>query len=280
MMTPCAPFIETSSSSGLLIAPSAAWMARFSPVASPVPIIALPIWSIAVRISAKSRLTRPGTDHQIGHAAHAGLQNRVGHAEGFGKCGFFVGDTEEILVRDDDQRINVALHFLNAAVGLIHPVDAFEVERLRDNAYGQNALLAAGLGDDRRGARSGASAHARRNEGHVGAFQILHNFLKAFLGCGLPDFRLRACAQTARDVHAELHAVLREAPLQGLCVRVADDEFASLQIGRDHVVDGVAPGSADADDSDLGSERVKFGRFDFNIDHFGEPLRNWMFGWN
>ena len=60
MMTPFAPFIETPSSSGLLIAFSAASIARLSPSASPVPIIALPISPMTERTSAKSRLIRPG----------------------------------------------------------------------------------------------------------------------------------------------------------------------------------------------------------------------------
>ena len=60
MSTPRAPFIDTSSSSGLLIAASAASIARRSPEASPVPIIALPISVMTDRMSAKSRLIRPG----------------------------------------------------------------------------------------------------------------------------------------------------------------------------------------------------------------------------
>ena len=60
MRTPRAPFIDTSSSKGFEIAASAASMARRSPSASPVPIIALPISAITVRMSAKSRLIRPG----------------------------------------------------------------------------------------------------------------------------------------------------------------------------------------------------------------------------
>ena len=56
---PRAPFIDTSSISGFAIAASAARNARFSPVASPVPIIALPISRITARTSAKSRLIRP-----------------------------------------------------------------------------------------------------------------------------------------------------------------------------------------------------------------------------
>ena len=58
--SPRAPLIEVSSSSGLEIAASAARMARLSPSASPVPIMALPISAITVRMSAKSRFTRPG----------------------------------------------------------------------------------------------------------------------------------------------------------------------------------------------------------------------------
>ena len=55
-----APAIEMSSRSGLLIAASAACVARPSPDASPVPIIALPISHITDRMSAKSRLIWPG----------------------------------------------------------------------------------------------------------------------------------------------------------------------------------------------------------------------------
>ena len=60
MSTPLAPFIETSSSSGFEIAASAASIERRSPSASPVPIIALPISAMIARMSAKSRLMRPG----------------------------------------------------------------------------------------------------------------------------------------------------------------------------------------------------------------------------
>ncbi len=56
---PFAPRIEVSSSSGLAIAASAAAIARPSPEASPVPIIALPISRMTERTSAKSRLMRP-----------------------------------------------------------------------------------------------------------------------------------------------------------------------------------------------------------------------------
>ncbi len=57
--SPLAPFMHTSSSSGLEMAASAASTARRSPLDSPVPIIALPMPAITARTSAKSRLIRP-----------------------------------------------------------------------------------------------------------------------------------------------------------------------------------------------------------------------------
>ena len=59
MRRPRAPFMDASSISGFEIAASAAESARFSPEASPVPIIALPISRMTARTSAKSRLIRP-----------------------------------------------------------------------------------------------------------------------------------------------------------------------------------------------------------------------------
>ena len=58
--SPLAPLREYSSISGLATAASAASTALFSPSASPIPIIALPMPLITVSISAKSKLIRPG----------------------------------------------------------------------------------------------------------------------------------------------------------------------------------------------------------------------------
>ena len=57
---PLAPLREYSSINGLLRAISVAVIALFSPSASPVPIMALPIELITVSTSAKSRLIIPG----------------------------------------------------------------------------------------------------------------------------------------------------------------------------------------------------------------------------
>lgn len=59
MSTPMAPMTEMSSSSGELIACSAARSARPCPLAQPVPMSARPMFVMMVRTSAKSTLTMP-----------------------------------------------------------------------------------------------------------------------------------------------------------------------------------------------------------------------------
>src|SRR5918994_224110 len=61
MITPRAPSTEAPSSSGLEMARLAASIARFSPSAIPVPIVARPMPAMIVFTSAKSRFIRPGT---------------------------------------------------------------------------------------------------------------------------------------------------------------------------------------------------------------------------
>ena len=55
---------------------------------------------------------------------------------------FSVGDAEQILVRNDDQRIDALLQFADAAFGDAQAALAFEMERLGHDADGENAHLA------------------------------------------------------------------------------------------------------------------------------------------
>ncbi len=48
-------------------------------------------------------------DHQIGDRAHALLQHFVGELESFLEGGFRLGDQKQVLVGNDDQRVDVAL---------------------------------------------------------------------------------------------------------------------------------------------------------------------------
>ena len=139
-------------------------------------------------------------DHQVGDAGDAGIEHLVGHGEGVGEGGLVVGDAEEVLVRDDDQRIDALLQLGDAGLGDAHAAQALELEGLGDDADGEDADLARGAGDDRRGAGAGAAAHAGGDEDHVRAVEMIGDLVDRLLGRGAADLRLRAGAETLGDL--------------------------------------------------------------------------------
>ena len=74
--------------------------------------------------------------------------------------GLFIGHAEQVLIWNDDQRVDIALQFLNPGLGRVHPVAALEMKRLGHHPDGKDTAFAASLGDHRRGAGAGAAAHA------------------------------------------------------------------------------------------------------------------------
>ena len=147
-----------------------------------------------------------GHDHQVGDSANALLEHLVGHLERFLEGRFRSGEAEQILVGDDDQRVDMLLQLFDARIGRAAAARAFERERLGDDADGQDALVARGLGDDRRGAGAGAAAHAGGDEAHVRAVERALDFLERLFGGGAADLGPRARAEALRDLEAELDA--------------------------------------------------------------------------
>ena len=196
------------------------------------------------------------TDHQVGHALDALIQHVVGHREGFGEGGLFVRESEQVLVRNDDEGVHDLLQRLDAFVGLPHPLAALELEGLGDDADGQDPHFARGLGDDRGRAGAGAAAHAGGDEAHMRAHQVIDDILDRFLGGFRADRRLRARAKALGHFRAKLHARFRPALRQRLRVGVGDHEGDAVQLLFDHVVDRVAARAADAEDGDARTKLV------------------------
>jgi hypothetical protein len=241
------------------MAASAESSARLSPEASPVPIIALPISRMTARTSAKSRLMRPSFTIRSVDAGDAGIEHLVGHGEGGGQGGPLVGDAEQVLVRDDDQRVDALLQLHNPRFGEPHPALPFEVERLGNNADRQDAEFTCGARNHRGGAGSGAAAHAGGDEHHVSAGQVIADLVDHLLGGGAADVRLRTGAETSGRRHAHLDDVFGPRHGQRLGIRVGDDEVDALQPGADHVIDSVTARAADADaDAENGNPRLQF----------------------
>ena len=162
-----------------------------------------------------------------------------------------VGDPEQVLVGDDDQRVD-------APCGSSAMPDSAMRMRCWPSKWNglvttptvRMPMLAGGLGDDRGGAGAGAAAHAGGDEHHMGAGEVVADFVDDFLGRGRADIGLRTGAQALGDLGAHLDDALRLRHGERLRVGVGDDEIDPLQSGRDHVVDGIAAGAADAEHRD------------------------------
>ncbi len=159
---------------------------------------------------------------------------------------------EQVLVGDDDERVDNALQRLDPLLGLAHPLGALELEGLGHHAHGQHAEFARGLRDDRRGPGAGAAAHAGGDEAHMRTGQMIHDLFDAFLGRGGTHGRPRPGAQSFGDLHAKLDAVFGGGLRERLRVGVGHHEIDALQRLLDHVVDCVAASAADAKHGDLG----------------------------
>ena len=183
------------------------------------------------------------------------MKHRVGHVERIGEGGTLVGDPEQVLVRDHDQRIDMSLHLLDAGLGLPHAALAFEVERPGHDAHRQDATLARGAGDDRSRAGAGTTAHAGGDEDHVAVGELAHHSFNAFFGGGAADIGLGAGAEALGDRRSELDLARGERMRQRLAIGVRHQEINAVEIGTDHVVDGIAAGAADTDHGDT---RAKF----------------------
>ena len=171
--------------------------------------------------------------------------------------------------------ISVSTDFCSSAMpglGDLHAAAALEMERLGDDADGQDAHLARGPGDDGGGAGAGAAAHAGGDEHHVRAGEVIADLLQRLLGGGLADFGLRAGAEALGDLQAHLDDAFGARRGQRLRVGVGDDEVDPGEPGDDHVVDGVAAGAADAAHHDAGLQFPQFGSLQIDRHSLPHPV--------
>ena len=185
--------------------------------------------------------------HQVGDAAHAHVQDLIGHLERLPPGGSVGRHVEQILIGNDDQSIDILLQLGDAFVGGASAARSLEPEGFRHDTNGQDATLLRHAGNNRRGARAGAATHSSGDEHHVGAIKVTIQIVRGFLRRGTPDIGFRPGAKPLRDVRAKLHTAIGLAVRQLLRVGIGDNEIHTLQIEGDHVVDGVGPATAHPD---------------------------------
>ena len=168
------------------------------------------------------------------------VQHVIGHREGFGECGFLVRQTKQVLVRDDDQRINNFLQRLDTLFGLTHALVAFKLERLGHNTNGQNTQFTRGLRYDRRSACARTTTHTGGDETHMRTGKVINDLLNALFGSGGSNRGTRTCTQPLGHFHAQLDTIFRFRLLKRLCVRIGDHKLHTIELLVDHVVHSVA----------------------------------------
>jgi hypothetical protein len=141
------------------------------------------------------------------------------------------------------------------------------VERLGDNADGEDSEPARRAGDHRGSAGAGAATHSGSHEHHVGAGKVTAELVDYLFGGRAADIGLRARAETSGRHHAHLDNVLGPHHGQRLSISVGNDKLDALQPGIDHVVDSVAARAADTKNGD---SRLQLA--DVEIDAHGRPL--------
>ena len=111
-------------------------------------------------------------DHQISDPANTFVQDFISHCKGIGKCCPLIGKTEQVLVWNNNQCINISLQLFNTGIGLTHPDLTFKIKRLGHNTHGQDTTFTGRFGNDRGCPRACAAAHTRGDKDHMAIGQF------------------------------------------------------------------------------------------------------------
>ena len=203
------------------MAASAAWIARRSPEASPVPIIALPMSRMIGAHVGEVEIDEAFLDHQVGDAGDARIEHLVGHREGVGEGRLLVGDAEQVLVGDDDQRVDGLLQLRRCRS---------RPTRMRRVPSNWNGLVTTPT------VRMPISRAARAMTGAApvpvpppmpavtntmcDAGEVIADFLDRLLGGRAADLGLRAGAEALGDLQAHLDDAVGAATSVSACASV------------------------------------------------------------
>ena len=190
--------------------------------------------------------------NQVGDALHAGQQCGVGGLERVDDANGAVGQFQQSVVRNDDQRVDFLAQVLDAERGGSGTLRTFEAERTGHHGDGQRALLVGRTCHDRAGTGSGATALTAGDEHHVGALKRLFDVGLVILRRLGTLFRVGASAQTTAGGIVQRDLDIGVGSQQILCISVDRNKFDALKTLRNHAIDSVASGSTDTDDLDVG----------------------------
>ena len=168
------------------------------------------------------------------------IQHVISQLERLSEGGVFIGQTEQVLVGNDDQRVDNLLQGVDAFIGLLHTLAAFKLERLGHNTNGQHTKFTRCLCDDRSCTSTSAATHARGDKAHVRTREMINDLFNAFFGSCCANGCAGTCPQTFCHLDTHLDARLCLSMLKRLGVSVCNNKLNPVQFLLDHVVDRVA----------------------------------------
>ena len=167
------------------------------------------------------------------------------------KVVFGIGDQKQVLVRNDNQRIDMLLQLGNARVRRAHPARAFKQERLGYNTNRQDIHFARSFGNDRRSTGTSAAAHASGDKAHMTASERGFDLLDSFFSRGTTNFGTRTCTKPLGDIGPKLDAIFGRRRIQRLRIGIRNDEIDAFDFGTNHIGNCVSASATNADDSNF-----------------------------
>ena len=199
----------------------------------------------------KVEVDERGRDDEIGDAADALLEHFIRNAECIRHRGVLGNDLADLLVRNDDDGIDILLQIVDALDRIVHPALALKFKGLGHDGNRQDFFILCDLCNDGSGARSRSAAHSGGNEQKIRPLDVFCKLFLALLGSLSADLGFRARAQSLRALRADLDLLLRLVARKDLCVGIDGNIVGTRDPRLDHAVHGIVAGSAHTDDGDL-----------------------------
>jgi hypothetical protein len=197
---PVAPWTETSSSSGELIALGDTGTHEGTPVARHD---GLYVGEVDVD---HSRI-----DDEVADALHGLQQDVVGPCKRVEHRDVIVAECHQALVRNGDDAVDAIDELLHTTFRVLRTLAALEEEGLGDHTHRERALILRDLRDDRSRTCASAAAHARGDEDHIGTFERFAQTLHVLERRLATDLGVSASPQPTRQLRSQLDLHRREA---------------------------------------------------------------------
>src|SRR5690606_2190891 len=101
------------------------------------------------------------------------------HRKSISESRLVIGNTEKVLIRNNDKSIDILLQFFDAHIRSFHTADAFKMKRLRDNTHSEDTALTCCARNYRSSTRTRTATHASSNKAHMSAGKVIYDFVNA-----------------------------------------------------------------------------------------------------